>query len=127
MEFKNSKKKGDFGVGQAIAYYTKKSYTVSIPITDSQDYDLIIENENGLQKIQVKTTSNGSVNLRIMGGNSGTVQKFGNEVVYDILFAVCDSGEKFEIPKEEFRKHKNSLSLLCGKYDQFKIGEAEHR
>ena len=51
----NSKKQGDIGMCYAIAYFSKMGYTVSIPITDSQDYDLIIDNGT-LLKVQVKTT-----------------------------------------------------------------------
>ena len=41
---KNSKAQGDIGLSQAIAYFAKEGYTVCIPLTDSQDYDLIVEN-----------------------------------------------------------------------------------
>ena len=52
----NSKKQGDIGMCYAIAYFSKLGYTISIPITDSQDYDLIIDNGIELLKVQVKTT-----------------------------------------------------------------------
>lgn len=52
----NSKKQGDIGMCYAIAYFSKMGYTVNIPITDSQDYDLIIDREGKLLKVQVKTT-----------------------------------------------------------------------
>lgn len=31
----NTKEKGNLGLGQAIAYFTLKGHTVSIPLTDS--------------------------------------------------------------------------------------------
>lgn len=40
----NSKKQGDIGMCYAMAYFSKIGYTVSVPITDSQDYDLIVDN-----------------------------------------------------------------------------------
>ena len=119
MKYKNSKKKGDAGVGVAIGYYTRRGLTVSIPITDSQDYDLIVEDEKGLQKVQVKATANGNVGLRILGGNSGSVQKYGTDVIYDILFAVCDDGTAYEIPKEEFAKNRNSIKVKSSQYESF--------
>ena len=121
MNYKNSKKKGDAGVGVAIAYYTKLGNTVSIPITDSQDYDLIIENDKGLQKVQVKTTKSGNVGLRVLGGNAGTVQKFGTDVIYDILFAVCDDGTAYEIPKEIFAENRNSIKVNSAQYETFQV------
>ena len=53
--FKNSKKQGDAGLGQAIAYFTSQGYDVSLPLTDSADWDLIVEMESGLKRVQVKT------------------------------------------------------------------------
>lgn len=53
----NSKKQGDVGMCYAIAYYSRLGWTVSIPITDSQDYDLLVENtDNNILKVQVKTS-----------------------------------------------------------------------
>lgn len=40
----------------AIAYFTSNDYTVSIPLNDTQDYDLIIEKNNVLKTVQVKAT-----------------------------------------------------------------------
>ena len=52
----NFKQQGNIGMAYAIAYYTKLGYVVSIPLTDSQDYDLIIDTGIKLLKVQVKTT-----------------------------------------------------------------------
>lgn len=52
----NSKKQGDIGMCYAMAYYAKLGWTVSIPVTDSQDYDLVVDNGTRLFKVQVKTT-----------------------------------------------------------------------
>lgn len=38
----------------AIAYYSKLGWTISIPVTDSQDYDLIVDTGTKLLKVQVK-------------------------------------------------------------------------
>lgn len=53
----NSKKQGDMGMCYAIAYYSKLGWTISIPVTDSQDYDLIVDTGTKLLKVQVKTTT----------------------------------------------------------------------
>jgi hypothetical protein len=121
----NTKKRGDAGVGVAISYYTLKGVTVSIPISDSQDYDLVVDRD-GLKRVQVKMISksekNYSVGLRITGGNSkkNFVHKIGTEVIYDILFVVCDNGDLYEIPRNEFKNHKNRLSLSSR--PEFKVG-----
>ena len=52
--FKNSKKQGDAGLGQAIAYFTMLGYDIALPLTDSADWDLIAEMDDGLKRVQVK-------------------------------------------------------------------------
>lgn len=75
----NSKKQGDVGMCYAIAYYSRLGWTVSIPITDSQDYDLLVENtDNNILKVQVQVktsrylTEGGTyqVSLKTCGGNN---------------------------------------------------------
>lgn len=46
----NSKKQGDIGMCYAMAYYAKLGWTVSVPVTDSQDYDLVVDNGTRLFK-----------------------------------------------------------------------------
>lgn len=57
MYFNSNKEKGNTGLGIAIAYYTSNGYIVSIPLNDTQDYDLIADKENKITKVQVKSTS----------------------------------------------------------------------
>jgi len=102
--FKNSKKQGDMGLGVAIGYFTSVGYTVGIPLTDSQDYDLIIDDGNHLGRVQVKTTSykrrSYEVNLSIKGGNRtgiGKIKKF-DSLNCDYLFVVTENLDKYFIP-----------------------------
>jgi Holliday junction resolvase-like predicted endonuclease len=73
-EQRNSKKKGDVGLGAAIAYFTRMGYCVCLPLTDSQEYDLIVDIDKILHKVQVKTTTHKkksgvySVELRTLDG-----------------------------------------------------------
>lgn len=79
------------------------------PVTDSQDYDLVVDNGTRLFKVQVKTTKSISpsgnyiVSLRTIGGNrSGTGKcKDFSENSSDLLFALTDSGDCYSIPKSE--------------------------
>lgn len=43
MIFNMNKQKGNCGLAMAISYFVTKGYTTSIPLNDTQDYDLIIE------------------------------------------------------------------------------------
>ena len=49
---------GDIGEAQAIALFTKKQIPVSKPLTNNVRYDLIIEKDNKLYRVQVKSTAN---------------------------------------------------------------------
>ena len=126
---KNSKAQGNIGLGSAIEYFTRNNFIVSVPLNDSQDYDLIIDDGIKLQKIQVKTsrskTKYGSycVDLRVSGGNAtnkSIVRKTSKETQYDLLFVLCDDGTKYLIPKEEFKNLVNSIKV-GNNYKKFQV------
>ena len=56
MRFETNKEKGNSSLGIAIAYFSTNGYTVSIPLNDTQDYDLVVEKESKVYSIQVKST-----------------------------------------------------------------------
>lgn len=123
----NSKKQGDVGMCYAIAYYSRLGWTVSIPITDSQDYDLLVENtDNNILKVQVKTsrylTEGGTyqVSLKTCGGNkSGQTIKTMDKNYIDLVFVLVDDGSCYSIPTE---KIESSGSMNLGdKYSEFKV------
>lgn len=123
----NSKKKGDVGLGSAIAYFTSTGICVSVPLTDSQDYDLVVEVDGNLKKVQVKYTNSKDggafvVPLRVQGGNSkiNFVSKRGDELVYDFLYALTGEGDRYFIPREAFQGLKSGLSL-GKKYEEYRI------
>ena len=111
----NSQSQGNIGMGQAIAHYTSKGYTVSIPLNDCQEYDLVVEYPDGLKKVQVKTTKSKApsgkyvVGLRTM---SGYKDKYTYKVgTYDILFVVTELGQTYEYTSTQLEGYKNSLTL----------------
>jgi hypothetical protein len=125
--FKNSKKQGDAGLGQAIAYFTMKGYDVALPLTDSADWDLIVETENGLQRVQVKTSGqfkpsgNEVFSLSVQGGNQSWngKRKIVSDQNYDLLFLHhLVSGKQLLIPKNIANEVRSSLTL-CEKYSQY--------
>lgn len=65
--------KGNVGLGMAIAYFSKLGSTVALPLTDTQAYDLIVDMNGELKKVQVKFTTrtipNGNyyVDMRLRG------------------------------------------------------------
>lgn len=122
----NSKKQGDVGLGRAIAWYTSQGYTVCVPLTDSQDYDLIVDIEGSLKKVQVKTTSFKTgydiyqASLKVAGGNTREfwIKKFDNSAV-DLLFVLTSNGTMYSIPTSDV---DTTTSLNLGnRYDKYKI------
>ena len=124
---KNSRKQGDVGLGAAIAYFTRHGVTTCLPLTDNQDYDLVID-DNGLKKVQIKTTyatntsGNYNVSLRTNGGNRSrkTVKLFDNQSI-DLLFILTEKNDMYLIPSSHI-KAINSI-VLCEKYRQYKLGD----
>jgi hypothetical protein len=114
----NTKLLGTIAVGQALAYYTSLGLIVSIPLNDSQSYDLVVEKDSKLLKIEIKYTSSLSeyqtyvVDLRTTGGNKSrsAATKFDNTQC-DILFVYCSDGTKYEIPSNEIT---NTSSINLG-------------
>ena len=125
MKFMSNKEKGNTGLGIAIAYYSANGYTVSIPLNDTQDYDLIVDRDNVLKKVQVKATScktkydKYQVALKSCGGTKGKTYKTVIETNIDELFIVTDTMNIFIIPIEVI-KNKSTINL-CEKYEKSKI------
>lgn len=119
---------GTFGLGMAIAYFTSKAISVSIPLNDTQKYDLVADID-GLKKIQVKTTrykahsGNYEVLLRNSGGSSGKskIKLFDNSSC-DYLFVLTNSMDMYLIPSKVI-KTKNTLTLT-GEFEKYKVSNS---
>ena len=103
------KERANIGLGKAISYFLDNKYNVSIPITETQRYDLVVEKNNKLQRVECKTTSFKSphgiptIALKTCGGNKSgqTVKKISSRDA-DILFAYdMDSSNSWIIPIKE--------------------------
>ena len=106
MVFNTNKEKGNSGLVAAIAYYGFKGYTISLPLNDTQDYDLIVDNGEKLLKVQVKATAQRSecgysiVSVKSCGGTNGKTYKTIKDTNVDILFVLTELQEMYEIPFE---------------------------
>jgi hypothetical protein len=126
---KNSRKQGDVGLGVAIGYFVTQGYTVSLPLTDNQDYDLIVDIDERLNRVQVKTSRMKSrnskgyeVQLRTCGGNrsgSGVVKKFDPDKV-EFVFVLTDDGTRYFIPSSCV-KGSSSISVGNLAYQEFVV------
>ena len=121
----NTKKQGDLGLGKAIGWLCSKGFTVSLPLTDSQDYDLIVDISDKLCRVQVKTTSyfrDGAfnINLSVKGGNRSynTIKQFDKTKV-EYVFAVTSNDDMYFIPSEVITAKSNMN--LGKKYKEYKF------
>ena len=119
--FETHTKQGNAGLGYAIAYYTSKGHSVSIPLNDSQKYDLIVDINDILFRVQVKTTKqklkNFKVSLRTISGRKVLGFKPSS---FDILFVLTSEKSLYEIPSEVLFSYKNSINLT-DKWNKYKV------
>jgi len=120
------RKQGNIGLVIAIEWFTLANYTVCIPLTDIQEYDLIVEKSGILQRVQVKFTSiknlagNYKVDLRtVRGTTTGYKIKSFKQVHYDLLFIITERKEKYLIPTDKI-KVKTTITLNREK-DRFTV------
>ena len=123
MLFDSNKDKGRAGLAAAIGYFGKRGYTVSIPLNDTQDYDLIIDNGT-LYRISCKATGQRSkygvsvVSVRNTGGTKGTVYGRERDKNIDYVFVLNEAEEMWLLPKEVLTT--NSIHL-GEQYNQYKL------
>ena len=124
MKFLTNKEKGNTGLGIAIAYYTSQGYTVSIPLNDTQDYDLIVDENNILKRIQVKASGfkdkrgKYQVALKSCGGTKGRTYKTIKDSVVEEIFIFLSNNSIYIIPKKKITN--KSTITICEKYEQYK-------
>ena len=126
--FINSKKQGDAGLGQAIAFFTLKGYNVALPLTDSADWDMIVEIDGVLKKVQVKTSTQLGLNGHMVfegsvsGGNkSSSTVKLIKDQDWDLVFLHhLVTGKQALIPKSEITT-KNRISLRSDNYIAYRL------
>ena len=100
---------GNLGLGKAIEYFTSINATVSIPLNDTQPYDLIVDIDDKLYRVSVKTsrqTKNGvsyAVQLRNTGGgraNNIRQVNFDNTTC-DLIFIYTIDENMYLVPAKE--------------------------
>lgn len=119
----NSNRRGNIGMGYAIAKLTELGYNISIPITDSQDYDLIADLAGVLLKVQVKTTSykDKKSEYYMVALRTKTYNKLKSftDSDCDLLFVLTESGQMYLIPKNEINV-RNGLTLTT-EFDKYSV------
>lgn len=126
---KTTTNQGDIGEARAIYEYIKLGYVVSKPLNDKAKYDLIIDKDEKLLKVQVKTAS-------ALSGKNKDIFKvkicssYSNKNIskttprqdtdYDILFVLTSSDEVWSIPVDVLDS-RTQVNIGGTKYQQYKL------
>ena len=113
MILETNKDKGRVGLSLAIAYFGTNGYTVSLPLNDTQWYDLIIEKDNKFETVQCKctTTEDSTVELVSKGGTRGIKYDSILEHPLDWMFCVNKNGLMWLIPVSAIREAGNKKAI----------------
>ena len=112
----NTQTKGNIALGKAISYFTEHEYTVSLPLNDSQWYDIIVEKDGVFQTVQVKysgrKTSSGAYacSLKTTSGSSRDITYTVKDTPVELLFCYCQNGDMYLIPVKDFT-NRNCINL----------------
>ena len=114
MQIGNNKEKGRAGLSLAIAYFGTNGYTVSLPINDTQWYDLFVEKDGIFQTVQCKFTASKdkTINFRSTGGTNGSVYDNILNHPLDLLFCADNEMNLFVIPMSEIRAFGNQRQIV---------------
>ena len=107
MVFETNRDKGRAGMAMAIAYFGANGYTISIPLNDTQWYDLIVEKDGRFQTIQCKATgsADNAIYLKSTGGTKGSVYDSVLNHPVDLLFCLDKDANMYVIPVQDIRNY----------------------
>lgn len=125
---------GDLGEHRAIYELSRLGYIISKPLSVQIPYDLVVEKNGTLSRVQVKTSkhrvgvSGFEINLATSGGNTrvNTINRFDPARV-EMIFVMVADGRCWLIPTSEVIAGKSiTVGNPNSKYLQFQICEASH-
>ena len=118
---------GDNGLPIAMAWFARNGYQMSIPVSGSSPYDLIVESpSHGLLKVQVKTSTNNlssgaylvkMTRMEYVDGAYSPRPYTCSEV--DYFFITTGNGDMYLIP-QRLAEGKQTLSM-GNKFENFKV------
>lgn len=127
---KDWSRQGDVGEARAIYEFTKLGYTVSRPLHTHVPYDLIVDKDGVLSRVQVKTstyvaresTQSYQVQMATSGGNTRrhNIKKFDTALI-DLVFVLTADDRCWIIPAVELQTVSHSMLVGTPKYEQYQI------
>ena len=129
--FVNSRQLGDRGEISAVGWFAAKDATVAWPLNHSPHWDLIIEWDGVVHRVQVKTSTcyvrrRWSVAICTRGGNqswNGVTKRF-NASLCDLLFVHVGDGRRWVIPAKAVEAGR-AICLGGPKYSEWEIERGE--
>lgn len=92
---RTTQRKGDIATSQAIATFTRLGWDVSLPLTESAAYDLVVD-DGELHRVQCKFSTGKEVDLRRIHSNArGYVVKHVERNAYDWLYVLRPGGAEY--------------------------------
>ena len=91
-----TQRKGDIATARAIFTFTSMGFDVSIPMTESAPYDLIVDDGERIVRVQCKYMGGNQVDLRRIHSNAqGYVVKRTAAGAYDWLYVLKADGTEY--------------------------------
>ena len=109
---------GRIGLSMAINYFTLNGYTISLPLNDTQWYDMVVEKDKKFYTVQCKATQteDDEISLKSTGGTKGTeYDNIINHPELDYLFAVNKDLDCWLIPVSAIIESGNTKSIRLRK------------
>jgi len=109
---------GDIGETRVLAELIKRGYNVSIPFGHDAKYDLVVEVDGKLKKVQVKTTASKGGKMRVQCRTISNIIKgkqirvtytkkdFDYMIVYDTVTDAC-----YNVPMDDVEQTIDALWL----------------
>ena len=113
MILETNRDKGRAGLSLAITYFSLNGYTVSLPMNDTQWYDMIVEKDGVFQTVQCKFTASkeNTISLRSMGGTKGKEYDNVRNHPLDLLFCADKNLHIYVIPMKDLLEFNNVSSI----------------
>jgi hypothetical protein len=129
--FVTSREQGDRGEISAVGWFANKGATVAWPLNHSPHWDLIVEWDGSVYRVQVKTSTfylrrRWSVAICTRGGNqswNGVTKRF-DPSLCDLLFAHVGDGRRWMIPATAVEASR-TICLGGPKYSEWEVERGE--
>jgi hypothetical protein len=123
------RQQGNIAEAKAISKLTQIGYTISIPLTENNSYDLVVEKDRKLKTVQVKSSTNQTssggyeVDLTVTyNNNSRMTHKRHEPKSFDLLFVYTPNDDiSYLIDEREFTATSSIVVREENKYGKYII------